>query len=124
VKGAAVLCCRHIAAAALLALAAQSWADEAAVARDAPAKAQNAGDVRRVWVLSEPAGYAAANGAREIMVFDVFCEQGKLKQVSEGFEASSGPKFGEGWVVRTQAALTPAAAQQQLQKALADVCGI
>jgi hypothetical protein len=123
-KGAVILFCRGIAAAALLALAAQSWADEASVARDASAKAQKGGEVRRVWVLSEPAGYAAAGGAQEIMVFDVSCEQGKLTRVSEGFEATRGPKFGEGWVVRTQAALTPAAAQEQLRKALADVCGI
>ncbi len=116
--------CRHAAAAGLLALAGQSLADEASVARDASAKAQKGGEVRRVWVLSEPAGYAAAAGTREIMIFDVICEQGKLTRVSEEFEVKTGPKFGEGWVVRTQAALTAAAAQEQLQKALADVCGI
>jgi hypothetical protein len=124
VNGSLVRWCRRIAAVSLLALAAQSSADESTVARDASAKARSGGEVRKVWVLSEPTGYSAANGTREIMVFDVSCEQGKLTRVSEGFETSSGPKFGEGWVVRTQRALTPAVAEEQLQRVLADVCGI
>jgi len=58
------------------------------------------------------------------MVYELVCEQGKMTRVSEGFEAASSPKFGQGWVLRAQGALTPAAAQELLQHALADVCGI
>ena len=58
------------------------------------------------------------------MVYELVCEEGKMTRVSEGFEAASGPKFGQGWVLRAQDALTAAAAQEQLQHALADVCGI
>jgi hypothetical protein len=47
-----------------------------------------------------------------------------VTSVSEGFEAASGPKFGQGWVLHTQDALTAAAGQEQLQRALADLCGI
>ncbi len=90
--------------------------------RDARATAHR--EVRRVWVLSDPAGYGSANRQREIVVYELVCEQGKMTKVSEGFEAGTGLKFGEGFVLRTQTALTAAAAQEQLQHALADICGI
>jgi len=92
--------------------------------QDAQTAAHSSGEVRRVWVLSDPAGYSAAAGAREIMVYDLVCEQGKLNNVSEGFEAKSGPKFGQGYVVRTPLALTAQAARAQLDRVLMEVCGI
>ena len=109
---------------ALLIIAGQALADEANFDREARTKAHGSSEVRRVWVLSDPASYGYGNRQREIVVYDVVCEEGKLTRVSEGFESASGPKFGEGWVLRTQTALTPAAAQEQLQHALADLCGI
>jgi hypothetical protein len=109
---------------AWFASAGSALADEAAFDREARAKARGASEVRRVWVLSDPASYGYGNRQREIVVYDVVCEEGKMTRVSEGFETASGPKFGEGWVLRTQAALSAAAAQEQLQHALADLCGI
>ena len=47
-----------------------------------------------------------------------------MTRVSEGFEVARGPKFGEGWVIRTHGALSAAAEQEQLKRAFADVCGI
>ena len=94
--------------------------------RDAKTKAHPGIEVRRVWVLSEPDSYGYGSGSRtrEIVIYDLVCEQGKITKVSEGFVTGSGPKFGEGWVVRTRAAPSAEAAQEQLQIALADICGI
>jgi hypothetical protein len=74
--------------------------------------------------LSDPSGYSAAAGGREIMIYDLVCEQGKMTKVSDGFAAASGPKFGQGYVVRTPNALSAQAARAQLERVLADVCGI
>ena len=94
--------------------------------RDAPLTAQESIEVRRVWVLSESDGFGYGSGSRsrEIVVYDLVCEQGKITKVSEGFVTGSGPKFGEGWVLRTRAAPSAEAAQEELQLALADICGI
>lgn len=94
--------------------------------RDAQSTTQKSSEVRRVWVLSEPDGYGYASGSRsrEIVVYDLVCEQGKITKVSEGFVTGAGPKFGEGWVLRTRAAPSAEAAQEELQLALADICGI
>ena len=91
---------------------------------DARSDAKSGAQVRRVWVLSEPAGYGSGNRNREIVVYELVCEQGKMTKISDGFEVASGPKFGEGWVLRTQTAMTEDGAQEQLQQALADICGI
>jgi len=108
---------------ALLAIAGQALADDGSFDREARTKAHGS-EVRRVWVLSDPSSYGYGNRQREIVVYDVVCEEGKMTRVSEGFGSPSGPKFGEGWVLRAQTAPTPAAAQEQLQHALADLCGI
>ena len=108
----------------LAAVAGQACGAESTFDSDARTKAHNGVEVRRVWVLSDPSGYASDVRRREIMVYELVCEQGKMTRVSEGFEAASSPKFGQGWVLRAQGALTPAAAQELLQHALADVCGI
>ena len=102
------------------------FAAESEVDRGAPTKSPPGAEVRRVWVLSEPDGYGYGSGsrAREIIVYELVCEQGKLDKISEGFETSSGPKFGAGWVVRTRVAPSAAAAQKELQLALADICGL
>jgi len=94
--------------------------------RDAKTKAHQGTEVRRVWVLSEPDGYGYGSGsrAREIVVYELVCEQGKITKMSEGFVTGSAPKFGEGWVLRARVALSAAAAQQELQLALADICGV
>jgi hypothetical protein len=94
--------------------------------RDAKTKAHQDIEVRRVWVLSEPDGYGYGSGSRtrEIVVYELVCEQGKITKMSEGFVTGSGPKFGEGWVLRTRAAPSAEAAQEELQLALADICGI
>jgi hypothetical protein len=91
---------------------------------DAQTGVRSGAEVRRVWVLSDSSGYGSYNRTREIMVYDLICEEGKMTRVSEGFATTSGPKFGEGWVLRVQAPLTAAAAEEQLKKKLADICGI
>jgi hypothetical protein len=58
------------------------------------------------------------------MIYDLVCGQGKMTKVSEGFEANSGPKFGQDYVVRTAHAWTAQAERAQLERVLADVCGI
>lgn len=90
--------------------------------RDETASA--APEARRVWVLSDPDGYGSGNRPREITVYDLTCESGKLVKISEGFAVASGPKFGQGWVIRTPSAPDEAIAQEQLQRSLADICGI
>jgi len=99
---------------------------ESGLDRDAKTKVPPGAEVRRVWVLSEPDGYGYGSGSRtrEIVVYELVCEQGKITKVSEGLVTGSGPKFGEGWVLRTRAAPSAEAAQEQLQQALADICGI
>jgi hypothetical protein len=114
----------RICVAGFLALMMPCFADEAPSARPAPGQAKGGPEVRRVWVLSDQPGYSASNRAREIVVYDLVCEQGKMIKVSDGFEVPSGPKFGEGWVVRARGALTAGAAEEQVRQALADVCGI
>ena len=109
----------QLVAVALLMTGAQASADEAAN-RAAHPQTQ----ARRVWVLSDPDGYGSGSRQREIVVYDLTCEEGKMTRVSEGFEVASGPKFGEGWVIRTHGALSAAAEQEQLKRAFADVCGI
>lgn len=115
---------RYVCVAGLLAVVGQGLADESSFDREARTKAHNGAEVRRVWVLSDPSGYGSGNRTREIVVYELVCEEGKMTKVSEGFEAATGPKFGDGWVLRAQTALTAAAAQEQLEHALADVCGI
>ena len=58
------------------------------------------------------------------MVYDVICQEGKMTRLSDGFAAASGPKLGEGWVLRMQTALTAADAEEQLKQKLADICGV
>lgn len=91
---------------------------------DAQTSVHSGAQVRRVWVLSEPSGYGSYNHTREIMVYDVVCEEGKMTRISEGYETSSEPKFGQGWVLRVQTKLTAAAAEEQLKQKLADICGV
>jgi hypothetical protein len=107
---------------ALLVAAGVAHGDQTKADREATATAHP--EVRRVWVLSDPAGYGSANRQREIVVYELVCEEGKMTKVSEGFETGTGPKFGEGFVLRTQTALSAAATQEQLQRAFADICGI
>jgi hypothetical protein len=107
----------------MLVTGAQASADEASN-RAAHPQAHGEVQTRRVWVLSEPDGYGSGSRQREIVVYDLVCEEGKMTQVSEGFEVATGPKFGEGWVIRTHGALDAAAAYEKLKRALADVCGI
>jgi hypothetical protein len=84
----------------------------------------NGAEVRRVWVLSEPTGYGSGNRTREIVIYDVTCEEGKMNRASESFQSTGAPGFGA-WVLRTQTGPTGAGAtQEQLQRALADVCGV
>jgi hypothetical protein len=90
--------------------------------RDETASAAPEG--RRVWVLSDPDGYGSGNRPREIVVYDLTCESGKLVRISEGAAVASGPKLGQGWVIRTPSAPDEAIAQEQLQRSLADICGI
>ena len=92
--------------------------------REVGEQAPDVSQTRRVWVLSEPGGYGSGARQREIVVYDLVCEQGKLTRVAEKFEAATGPKFGDGWVVRTQPGLNDAATEEQLQHTLADICGI
>jgi hypothetical protein len=100
VKGSVVLCCRGIAAAAACSRSLlQGSADESTVAREASAKAQNGGEVRQVWGAVRADRLLSGQWNTGDHGFDVICEPGKLSRVSEGFETSSGPKFGEGWVV-------------------------
>ena len=114
---------RRLVAVALLVTGAQASADEAS-SRAAHPQAIGQIQARRVWVLSDPDGYGSGSRQREIVVYDLVCEEGKMTRVSEGFEVASGPKFGEGWVIRTHGALDAAAAQEKLERAFADVCGI
>jgi hypothetical protein len=114
----------RVCVAGLLAVAGQGLADQSSIDREAPIESHNGLEVRRVWVLSDPSDYGSGNGRREIVVYELVCEEGKLTKMSEGFEVATGPKFGEGWVLRAQTGLTPAAAQKRLERALADVCGI
>jgi hypothetical protein len=111
---------RQLLAAALVVTGAQALA----AASNGRAQANGEVQARRVWVLSDPDGYASGSRQREIVVYDLTCEEGKMTRVSEGFEVASGPKFGEGWVIRTHGALSAAAEQEQLKRAFADVCGI
>jgi hypothetical protein len=111
---------RQLFAVVLLVTGAQALAD----ASNGRAQANGEVQARRVWVLSDPDGYASGSRQREIVVYDLTCEEGKMTRVSEGFEVASGPKFGEGWVIRTHGALSAAAEQEQLKRAFADVCGI
>jgi hypothetical protein len=105
-------------------LASAAFAADSQFNHDAQTTAHSGAEVRRVWILSDPGGYSAATGRREIMIYDLVCEQGKMTKVSEGFEAKSGPKFGQGYVVRTPHALTAQAERRQLERVFADVCGI
>ena len=110
----------------LVAIVGAGLGAEPGLDRDAKTKAHQGIEVRRVWVLSEPDGYGYGSGSRtrEIVVYELVCEQGKITKMSEGFVTGSGPKFGEGWVLRTRAAPSAEAAQEELQLALADICGI
>jgi len=103
-----------------------AFGDQSDSGRDAAPTARQSLEVRRVWVLSEADGFGYGSGSRsrEIVVYDLVCEQGKINKVSEGFVTGSGPKFGDGWVLRTRAAPSAEAARQELQLALADICGI
>ena len=114
----------HLLVITLLALATDAFAEQADFDREAQTKAHSGPNLRRVWVLSEPSAYGSNGQQREIVVYDVVCEEGKMTRVSERFEAASGPKFGEGWVLRAQVGFTAAEAKERLQRALADMCGI
>ena len=111
----------------LLSMVQQAAADETAA--DSPASAAaSSGDkgleVRKVWVLQEPTGYGSEHRTRQITVYEVVCEEGKMTRAAETFQTATAPAFGSGWVLRTQSGPDGEVSKEQLQRALSDVCGV